>query len=438
MSSGLKYVLLIVLLASVTPVFAQWDEDELIPDSTMGIIDTSLIRKYAFVQYRLNKYTFHAKEVPAFERFYKKFDSLINYRKGQLNIYHIGGSHIQADIYSNKMRTYLNSFWPGLTGARGLIFPFTLAETNNPYNYRVEGYGTWEAHRNVIKKDTVTLGLLGISVDTKDSLAGFKIYYREKETMRYLHDKIKIYHNVKNASYKVEFGYPELIKEVIVDTVTGFTQFILTKEIDTAFFRITRVKSDTSRFITYGVELMNSKPGVVYNSIGVNGASLPNYLRCQDFEKQLAQLPPDLFIFSVGTNDANVPFDDFDTAVYRKNLEDLIQRILKVNPNTAILLTVPNDAYYYKKYPNKNVARIREVVIGLSAKYGFGVWDFYGVMGELGSSMTWYKEGLMHKDRIHFTWEGYNLKGDLFFEAFLKFLHEFEYKQLVKISNRNK
>jgi lysophospholipase L1-like esterase len=302
----------------------------------------------------------------------------------------------------------------------------------------VEGYGTWEAHRNVIKKDTVTLGLLGISVDTKDSLAGFKIYYREKETMRYLHDKIKIYHNVKNASYKVEFGYPELIKEVIVDTVTGFTQFILTKEIDTAFFRITRVKSDTSRFITYGVELMNSKPGVVYNSIGVNGASLPNYLRCQDFEKQLAQLPPDLFIFSVGTNDANVPFDDFDTAVYRKNLEDLIQRILKVNPNTAILLTVPNDAYYYKKYPNKNVARIREVVIGLSAKYGFGVWDFYGVMGELGSSMTWYKEGLMHKDRIHFTWEGYNLKGDLFFEAFLKFLHEFEYKQLVKISNRNK
>lgn len=438
MSSGIKYVLLIVLLALVSPVFAQWDEDELIPDSTMGIIDTSLIRRYAFVQYRLNKYTFHKDEVPAFESFYRKFDSLINYRKGQLRIYHIGGSHIQADIYSNKMRTYLNTFWPGLSGARGLIFPFTLAETNNPYNYRVEGYGTWEAHRNVIKKDTVTLGLLGISVDTKDSLAGFKIYYREKETMRYLHDKIKIYHNVKNTSYKVEFGYPELIKEVIVDSVTGFTQFILTKEIDTAFFRITRVKSDTSRFITYGVELMNSEPGVVYNSIGVNGASLPNYLRCQDFEKQLSQLPPDLFIFSVGTNDANVPFEDFDTAVYRKNLEDLIQRILKVNPNTAILLTVPNDAYYYKKYPNKNVARIREVVIGLSAKYGFGVWDFYGVMGELGSSMTWYKEGLMHKDRIHFTWEGYNLKGDLFFEAFLKFMHEFEYKQLVKISNRNK
>ncbi|MFZ5551624.1 MAG: GDSL-type esterase/lipase family protein [Bacteroidota bacterium] len=411
--------------------------DDLAIDSTMGIIDTALVSRYPFIQYGLNKYSFFSDSSPSFERFYEKFDSLINYRNKQLVVYHIGGSHIQADIYSNRMRTYLNTFWPGLKGARGLVFPYTLAGTNNPWNYRIDSLGEWSGRRCVIKKDTSLFGLMGMSASTYDSIAGITIYYREKETMRYQHDRIKIYHNVADRSWKVTFGNPELVINTIEDTVAGFTQFILSRKVDTVKINIQRVLPDTSAFTTYGIELMNNEPGVVYNSIGVNGAAFPNYLRCEDFEKQLSQMKPDLFIISIGTNDANVLADEFDTASFYRNYEALIQKIYSVNPGTAILMTVPNDAYYYKRYPNKNVAKEREVIFALADKYNIAVWNFYDIMGGFGSSQQWYKNDLMHKDRIHFTYEGYNLKGDLFFEAFLKYLEEFEYRRLVRLTNKD-
>ena len=50
-------------------------------------------------------------------------------------------------------------------------------------------------------------------------------------------------------------------------------------------------------------------------------------------------------------------YDDFNPEIYKANYEALMKKILNVNPNAAILLTVPNDAYYYKRYPNKNMAR---------------------------------------------------------------------------------
>ena len=47
------------------------------------------------------------------------------------------------------------------------------------------------------------------------------------------------------------------------------------------------------------------------------------------------------------------------------------------------------------------------------------VWDFYSIMGGFGSSNNWYKNELMPRDRIHFTLLGYNIKGDLFLNAFV-------------------
>ena len=71
---------------------------------------------------------------------------------------------------------------------------------------------------------------------------------------------------------------------------------------------------------------------------------------------------------------------------------------------------------------NRNIAREREVIVELAEQYKMPVWDFYGVMGELGSSRLWMNRGLMQGDMVHFTSEGYHIKGDLMIDAFLKFL----------------
>jgi hypothetical protein len=88
-------------------------------------------------------------------------------------------------------------------------------------------------------------------------------------------------------------------------------------------------------------------------------------------------------------------------------------------PNAAIMLTVPNDSYLFKKYINHNTSLIREIIYDIARTNGYGVWDFYSIMGGLNSAMSWYNNGLMNKDHIHFNKPGYLLKGDLFFTAFL-------------------
>jgi hypothetical protein len=62
---------------------------------------------------------------------------------------------------------------------------------------------------------------------------------------------------------------------------------------------------------------------------------------------------------------------------------------------------------------------MREIIFDIARSNGYGVWDFYSVMGGLNSAASWYSNGLMSRDHIHFNKPGYLLNGDLFFNAFL-------------------
>ena len=106
-------------------------------------MDTSLRSTYPFVVYSKNNYEFFSKESPNFSTFYRKLNRLIENKEGKLNLYHIGGSHLQADIYTNDIRMYLQTRWEGVTGERGWVFPFDLAKTNNPGNYEFSSPNSW-------------------------------------------------------------------------------------------------------------------------------------------------------------------------------------------------------------------------------------------------------------------------------------------------------
>ena len=79
---------------------------------------------------------------------------------------------------------------------------------------------------------------------------------------------------------------------------------------------------------------------------------------------------------------------------------------------------------------NKNIARQRIVINELAIQYQCPVWDLYGIMGELGSSKTWQDAGLMKEDKVHFTPIGYHLKGDMYFDAFMKWLEQMDVSKL--------
>ena len=110
-------------------------------------IDTNAMNQFPFIDFDQNYFQFPSDSNPNWDSLYENLDSMILLKDRKLQFYHIGGSHIQADIYTHDFRSFIQSNWPGLSGQRGLVFPFNLAKTNNPSNYRFSSSNTWSGYR---------------------------------------------------------------------------------------------------------------------------------------------------------------------------------------------------------------------------------------------------------------------------------------------------
>lgn len=396
------------------------------PDS-LSQAEKLIAAQYPFIQVQCNQFQFFSTESPNWRILNEKLVQMIDLQDGKLNFYHIGGSHLQADIYSHDFRTFLQSNWPGLVGERGLVFPYNLANTNNPSNYNFSSPNEWKGYRSVQQRpEDLEYGLTGAAIECSDSIiiVNFK---HLKTAVKPPFDRLRIYHNTGAFPYELNFGDQELlVTQVAHYAQLGYTEIQFSDHLDSLDLMFVKQSEDAFALSLYGFEFLNDLPGITYTAIGINGASLPTYLSNTHFSRDLQLRPPDLFIFSVGTNDAHCSYEAFNPQVYKSNLEKMILQILAVNPNCAILLTVPNDDYYMRKYPNRNTERQRDVIMQLAAQYQMAVWDFYGIMGELGSSKTWKLAGLMQADYVHFTGTGYHLKGNLLIEAFKKNMAVFQ------------
>lgn len=370
---------------------------------------------YPFIKYEYN-YLTGCDTSKTFDDFWYKYDSLLKHKNFQINIVHFGGSHLQADIYSNYMRRSLQLLDDSLTGSRGMVFPFKLADTNNPSNYEVSFTGKWQGHRSSVNSHNANWGVSGITVTTRDSSASIK-YTFNKASVPVSFTRVRVFCNYASNNYDLHVGNPSVLAGVKAEKSDSYILYRFKQPIDSLELFLFKTDADTSQFELYGVVLENDFPGFVYHAIGVNGSSFSSFQKCKMFQQQLKYLNPDVAIVSIGTNDSFDP--DFDSLKYESNYEDFILKIKQVNPKCALLLTVPNDSYAKRKYHNKNTEVIQRVIERLANKYDAKVWDFFTIMGGNYSAKKWKAADLMKDDLIHFTKEGYLQKGKLLFDAFM-------------------
>ena len=183
-------------------------------------------------------------------------------------------------------------------------------------------------------------------------------------------------------------------------------------------------KNARPHFTLTGILAENDAPGIIYTNVGINGAKVHDYFEevCPLFEKEMAYYKPDLVIFAIGINDANV--QRFNDKQFREDYDRLIARFKKVNPNVAIVFETNNDMFRkikrkkFVQHTNGEVAR--KSFFMLAEKHKAGVWDKFSIMGGLGSMAKWEKASLAKKDKVHFNLSGYNLLGDLFYKALIQ------------------
>ncbi|MGN1236085.1 MAG: GDSL-type esterase/lipase family protein, partial [Bacteroidaceae bacterium] len=178
---------------------------------------------------------------------------------------------------------------------------------------------------------------------------------------------------------------------------------------------------EESPFVVRGLMPISKRNGITYSESGINGASVPSWLGCKALKEELLLLPPDLVIFGIGINDAATSYDSFSPEQFKDNYRMLIERILTVNPKAALLFITNNDCNQTMRIrrPNLNTPRVEEAFKELAAEYNGCVFNLYQTMGGQGSAANWVSQGLMQSDRVHFTNEGYNLIGDLIYNAII-------------------
>lgn len=353
--------------------------------------------------------------------FFHKLDKVVETKQGNINILHLGASHVQAGTMSHRIRRDLLLPAPELIARRGMIFPYSAAvKCNNPADYKVQRSAPFTLTRNVYKNIDRPLGVTGIAVSTVDSLATLKITMNDSQ-LHFETDRI-ILLGFSDSNKVV----PGLIIDTIayqpttIDTVLRRYYFENIPTI-TDSFKISVLNVDSAVFTLTGILLDNDKSGITFHSLGVNGASVSCYLKCAYFEEDMKLVAPDLVIFGIGINDASG--SNFDTLEFERNYLLLIEKIKRINPDCAFIFITNNDSYKKvsrKKYSvNMNGKLAQRVFHRLAQETGGAVWDQFDIMGGLRSMEKWRVDKLAQADRVHFTVKGYQLIGDLFYNAFL-------------------
>lgn len=348
-------------------------------------------------------------ESPAFEHFRSKLDTLVHYGTGDVRVLHVGGSHVQGGTWSDRLRARFLSLRYGMDGGRGLVFPFSAALTNTPVSYTTSFVGLWDCH-NCVKADGGDLGLTGVAAVAHDSTArvAIDLAHAGGPALRhsYAFNRVDVMGEGEMEPYIILQGR---------DTVRGvhghFDLPYYTDWLQLGF-------SGKGRYTLRGLYLDRTDGGFTYCEAGINGASTASWAKCAHWEEDLNRVVPDMVIFSIGIND--IQGRDFDVERFKSNYHVLLQEARRVNPNCVFLFSGINDSFLKGKYVNPHTLAVEQAFRELAQETGGVFWDMYSVMGGEGSCMLWLDAGLMQPDRVHFTPMGYNVIGDLLFDAIME------------------
>ena len=359
MRSGIKISALFVLL-----LLAINGKGQVNIGDSLSAGDTVSMQEYPFINYKADT-IFHSGQLMPF---FKKLQKLANGDSSQISILHIGDSHIQADFITREVRKNLQLRF-GNAG-RGLVFPLRIAGTNEPSDYKSTTNTKWTVAKVNSLAQSPAPGISGISMSSDQNGVFFDISTLNHDGLDYAFSTVTLIHTKDSLQFDCRFtdspprfGY--LMSALPMEpgectTVVPFSH-------PTNYVRLQAEQTETGQnaITVNGVILQNGKPGILYHSVGINGAKYDDYLNSPLFFTQLKVLKPDLAIVSLGTNEgANIKVteDEIITSVV-----NMIQRIRSANPGTCILITTPTDDYYRKKYKNPYLQAVQRALLRLAA-----------------------------------------------------------------------
>ncbi len=186
----------------------------------------------------------------------------------------------------------------------------------------------------------------------------------------------------------------------------------------------------------FGVSFEREGPGVIYNSLGLNGGQVQAVLRY--FEKsqwaeQLQHQRPDLVVVNYGTNESL--YADYIERYYPGELREVIRRIKTDVPNASVLIMSPMDRGQRDSSGAittvPTLPRLVEIQRQMAGEMHCAFFNTFQAMGGEGTMGRWYEDQprLVSADFMHPLPAGARKVGVLLYQALESGYREYQAKQ---------
>lgn len=197
------------------------------------------------------------------------------------------------------------------------------------------------------------------------------------------------------------------------------------------------VRVVNGRVRLYGVEFSKGTPGVLYSSLGVNGANitlLGHAFNGAHWTAQLHHYKPDLVVLAYGTNESGFP--KFIDSTWGGEMKAVVRRLQTALPDASILLMSPMDRGERDERGEIETIPAMPRLVKIEAKVaeetGVAFFNTFEAMGGEGTMGRWYaaEPRLVGADYIHPMPAGAKIVGELLYDSLRDGYNEYKLRQL--------
>jgi len=188
----------------------------------------------------------------------------------------------------------------------------------------------------------------------------------------------------------------------------------------------------------YGIAAERPGPGVVYDSLGMNGASITVFTRMFNREHWTAELQhrkPNLIVINYGTNEAD--FGSYVNGPYEKDLREAVKRVRAAVPEASLLLMSPMDRGQRVGLDEIQTMPTIPKIVGIqervAAEMGCAFFNTFEAMGGEGTMARWYQgeRRLVSADLIHPIPAGGQIVANVFVRELMLGYNRFKLSRLT-------
>ncbi len=333
-------------------------------------------------------------------------------RDSPVRILWLGDSHTAADYLTGKVRARLQARF----GAGGPGFLRVGLKSYRHTQVQVGCDGPWRVEPPQPSRrapfDDAIFGLGGMRSSPDGAPAGASFALRPGAAHGRIHWQVW-YSLADGGSFRVSLGgVSQVIGKSTAEVEipgSGFASLPLDSALSDRLELVTL--GGAPKF--YGVIAEGSDPGLVLDTVGIDGARVATALAWSEpsFEAALRSRGPSLVVLAFGTNEA---FDGDKLDKYRGQYQELLARVQNAAPTADCLLLGLPDANAVGGGSEPRVAELDALQRSIASELGCGFVSQLAIMGGPGGYSSWANQSpsLARGDRLHLSPKGYEVIAD--------------------------